>query len=59
MKRCLLVNVVACGVTWLVLAGLNLLVNRFLVGGLILWVVTGIVMVGAAGDWFGGWLKSR
>jgi hypothetical protein len=34
MKRKLLVNVVAHGVTWLVLAGLNLLAAHFLGGGL-------------------------
>lgn len=63
MKRTLLVNLFAYSLEWVLLAGLSLLADR-------LWnmhqdrksellFITGIVALGAFGDWVSGWLKSR
>jgi len=59
MKRRLLVNVFAYGVGWLLLAGLNLLAIRFLGVTPNWWLFTVILVAGAFGNWFSGWLKSR
>ena len=56
IKRVLLKVVVPYGVTWLVLA---VLTTFLWPGFLSLWIVTAIVVIGACGDWFGEWLKSK
>ncbi len=63
MKRRLIVNLFAYGLTWVLLAGLMLLSNRLLnlhqSSRDALWFITTLVVAGAFGDWFSGWLKSR
>lgn len=50
-------NLIAYGTFWLLLAGLSALVQAFWGGHFSLWMVTTIVLAGAAGDGLTTWLK--
>ncbi len=59
IKRTLFKNVVAYSVTWLVLAGLDILWQRLCGSYVSLWVITFVVVIGACADWLTDQLKSQ